>query len=98
MRWWAAVLGEDTPHAVGDNRSCATGSQELGDRGQKRKGRAIATHRGVPAVGMAGVLLAAKKRGLLDAIVPILKHLEQAGYRMSAGLSKKIARLAGEDG
>ena len=64
----------------------------------ERKGRAIATHRGVPVVGTAGVLLAAKKRGLLDAVVPILKHLEQAGYRMSAGLSKEIARLAGEDG
>ena len=47
----------------------------------ERKGRAIANRRGVPVVGIAGVLLAAKKRGLIDAVVPILKNLEQAGYR-----------------
>ena len=64
----------------------------------ERKGRAIANRRGVPVVGIAGVLLAAKKRGLIDAVMPILQNMEQAGYRMSAGLTKEIARLAGEDG
>ena len=64
----------------------------------ERKGRAIAKRRGVPVVGMAGVLLAAKKRGLIDAVLPALKNLGRAGYRMSAGLTKEIARLAGEDG
>ena len=64
----------------------------------ERKGRAIANRRGVPVVGIAGVLLAAKKRGLIDAVMPILKNLEQAGYRISAGLTKEIARLAGEGG
>jgi len=61
----------------------------------ERKGRAIANRRGVPVVGIAGVLLAAKKRGLIDAVVPILKNLEQAGYRISAGLTKEITRRAG---
>ena len=64
----------------------------------ERKGRAIANRRDVPVVGIAGVLLAAKKHGLIDAVAPILKNLEQAGYRMSAGLTKEIARLVGEDG
>jgi hypothetical protein len=64
----------------------------------ERKGRAIANRRGVPVVGIAGVLLAAKKRGLIDAGVPILKNLEHAGYRISAGLTKEITRLAGEGG
>ena len=64
----------------------------------ERKGRAIASRRGVPVVGIAGVLLAAKKRGLIDVVVPILKNLEQAGYRISAGLTKEITRLAGEGG
>jgi hypothetical protein len=64
----------------------------------ERKGRAIANRRGVPVVGIAGVLLAAKKRGLIDTVVPILKNLEQAGYRISAGLTKEITRLAGEGG
>ena len=64
----------------------------------ERKGRAIAKRRGVPLVGIAGVLLAAKKRGLIDAVLPSLKNLERVGYRMSPGLSKEIARLAGDDG
>jgi len=64
----------------------------------ERKGRAIAKRRGVPVVGVAGVLLAAKKRGLVDAVLPALKNLGRAGYRMSAGLTKEIARLAGENG
>mgnify|MGYP001818636693 FL=1 len=63
----------------------------------ERKGRAIANRRGVPVVGIAGVLLVAKKRGLIDAVVPILKNLGQVGYRMSTGLTNEIARLAGED-
>ncbi len=49
----------------------------------ERKGRVIAKRRGVPVVGVAGVLLAAKKRDLIDAVLPSLKNLERAGYRMS---------------
>ena len=64
----------------------------------ERMGRAIAKRRGVPVVGAAGVLLVAKKRGLIDAVLPVLKKIELAGYRMSAGLTREIARLAGEDG
>ena len=64
----------------------------------ERKGRAIANRRGVPVVGIAGVLLAAKKSGLIDAVVPILKNFEQAGYRISGALTKEITRLAGEGG
>jgi predicted nucleic acid-binding protein len=62
----------------------------------ERKGRAVANRRGVSVVGIAGVLLAAKKRGFIDAVMPILQNLEQAGYRMSAELTKEIARLARE--
>ena len=63
----------------------------------ERKGRAVAKRRGIAVVGVAGVLLAAKKRGLIDAVLPILKNLEQAGYRVSAKLIQEVARLAGED-
>ena len=64
----------------------------------ERKGRAIAKRRGVPVAGVAGVLLAAKKRGLVDEVLPILKSLEKVGYRMSAALTREIARIAGESG
>ena len=62
----------------------------------ERKGRAVAKRRGVPVAGIAGVLLAAKKRGFVDEVLPIVKSLEEAGYRMSAALISEIARLAGE--
>jgi predicted nucleic acid-binding protein len=62
----------------------------------ERKGRAVAKRRGVPVAGIAGVLLTAKKRGLVDEVLPILKNLEEVGYRMSAALTREIARLAGE--
>lgn len=64
----------------------------------ERMGRAVAKRRGVPVVGTAGVLLVAKKRGLVDAVLPVLKKMELAGYRMSAGLTSEVARLAGEGG
>ena len=62
----------------------------------ERKGRAIAKRRGVPIAGIAGVLLAAKKQGYVDEILPIIKRLEEAGYRLSTALIKAIGKLAGE--
>lgn len=64
----------------------------------ERKGRAVAKRRGVPVAGIAGVLLAAKKRGFVDEVLPIVKNLEEVGYRLSAALTREIARLAGESG
>jgi predicted nucleic acid-binding protein len=62
----------------------------------ERKGRAIAKRRGVPIAGIAGVLLAAKKQGFVDEILPIIKCLEKAGYRLSGALIKEIGKLAGK--
>lgn len=64
----------------------------------ERKGRAVAKHKGIPIAGVAGVLLAAKKRGFVDEVLPIVKSLEEVGYRLSAALTREIARLAGEVG
>jgi predicted nucleic acid-binding protein len=64
----------------------------------ERKGRAVAKRRGVPVAGLAGVLLAAKKGGIIDEVMPIVKCLGEIGYRMSQSLIAEIARLAGESG
>lgn len=63
----------------------------------ERKGRAVAKRRGIPVVGVAGVLLAARKRRLIDAVLPILKSLEPGGYRLSSELVQEIAGFAGEN-
>ncbi len=64
----------------------------------ERKGRQVAKSRGLKVVGIAGVLLAAKKKGLLDAVAPELEALCRAGYRLSGQLIDEVLRLAGELG
>jgi len=60
----------------------------------ERKGRAVARRRGVPIAGIAGVLLAAKKLGFIDEVLPLVKNLEQVRYRMSSALVSEIVRRA----
>ena len=50
------------------------------------RGRRTARLRGVPVVGVAGVLLAAKSRGEIAAVGPVLERLSDAGYRLSPRL------------
>jgi uncharacterized protein len=50
----------------------------------ERRGGTIAKRRGVPIAGIAAVLLAAKKQGFVDEILPIIKCLDGAGYRLSS--------------
>ena len=64
----------------------------------ERRGRQLAKSRGLKVVGIAGVLLAAKKKGLLDAVAPELEKLRKAGYRLSTQLIDEVLRLAGEQG
>jgi predicted nucleic acid-binding protein len=64
----------------------------------ERRGRAIARRRGIPVVGVAGVLLAAKRRGLPASVEPVLTALAHGGYRLSDALVLEVLRLAGEAG
>jgi predicted nucleic acid-binding protein len=50
------------------------------------RGRRTARSRGIPVVGVAGVLLAAKSRGELSAVGPVLDRLSSVGYRLSPRL------------
>ncbi len=62
----------------------------------ERRGREVARRRGVPVVGLAGALLAAKRSGLLESLEPVLSDLSQQGYRLADGLVAEVLRLAGE--
>ena len=62
----------------------------------ERLGRQVAKRRGITVIGSAGLLLAAKKRGLVPAVAPILDQWRQSGYFLSASVVKAVLDRAGE--
>lgn len=62
----------------------------------EKLGRSIAAKLGLSVIGSAGVLLAAKKRGLIDSVTPILNAFSSNGYHFSDTLIRAIVLRAGE--
>jgi hypothetical protein len=62
----------------------------------EKAGRKIATNLGLSVVGSAGVLLAAKRRGLIDSVRPILDSFAGNGYHFSDILIRAILTRADE--
>ena len=60
------------------------------------KGRRIARQRGIPVVGVAGVLIAAKSEGALAAVGPVLSELSACGYRLAPRLVASVPAEAHE--
>lgn len=58
--------------------------------------RATAEHLGLPVVGTLGILVQAKKRGLVPAVRPLLDRLEALRFRVSARTRESILKRAGE--
>jgi predicted nucleic acid-binding protein len=59
-------------------------------------GRRLARQRGLPLVGTLGVLLAAKRAGLLPLLQPVVDEMIRQGRRVSATLRAQVLRAAGE--
>lgn len=62
----------------------------------EKAGRAIATKLGLSLIGSGGVLLAAKKCGLIQTVQPILEAIAGNGYHFSGALIRAILSRAGE--
>jgi len=63
----------------------------------ERKGRAEARRLGLKITGLLGVLLEAKKSGLLERLAPVVDDLmDSADFRISAAVKAEFLRLAGE--
>ena len=62
----------------------------------EKTGRKIATNLGLSVIGTAGVLLAAKKRRLIESVRPMLEALSGQGYHFSETLLRAISERAGE--
>lgn len=60
------------------------------------RGRKIARSLGLQAVGVAGFLLFAKKKGEISAVRPLLLQLLQKGFRLSNKLINTVLEEAGE--
>lgn len=71
----------------------ALGAVLLVDDGEAR---AVAVERGISVVGTLGVLLAAKQRGHLAAVGPVLDRMVNRGMFVSAALRARVMALAGE--
>jgi hypothetical protein len=61
------------------------------------RGRRVAEARGLNKTGTIGTLIAAKKRGLILEVTPLLDDLRTAGFRMDEELYWMSQMLAGED-
>ena len=63
----------------------------------ERRGRLAAIHLHVNIIGTLGVLLVAKRKGLLAALAPEIEKLQtQVGFRVHADLRAKVLQEAGE--
>ena len=63
----------------------------------ERQGRLVAIHLGVNVIGTLGVLLIAKRKGLLAALAPEIEALQtRVGFRISADLKTRVLQEAGE--
>lgn len=62
----------------------------------ERRGRSKAIELGVPVTGLAGILLAAKSKNILQTVKPVLDDLLRKGFRVNSNLYTEVLRLAGE--
>jgi predicted nucleic acid-binding protein len=62
-----------------------------------RRGRLAALTMGVNIIGTLGVLLVAKRKGLIPVIAPEIERLQtQVGFRLREELKVRVLREAGE--
>ena len=60
------------------------------------RGRRVAEARDLNRIGTVGILIVAKKRGLIPTVTPLLDELQAAGFHMGEELYQTTRVLAGE--
>jgi uncharacterized protein len=58
--------------------------------------RTVALRMGVEITGTLGILVRAKREGIIPWVKPLLDDLDRRGFRMSPALKAEALRLAGE--
>jgi predicted nucleic acid-binding protein len=63
----------------------------------ERRGYEVALQLGLHSIGVLGILIQAKKAGLIVSVKPVIASLERdAGFWISEGLRKKVLQVVGE--
>ncbi len=62
------------------------------------RGRRTASQLSIPHIGTCGLLVQAKRKGLVTEVAPLLAVLADAGYFLAPALVRDTLRLAGESG
>ncbi len=62
----------------------------------ERRGRAVATERGLRVVGTLAVLIAARRKGIVAALAPLLGRIRDGGYFISDALVEAALASVGE--
>jgi predicted nucleic acid-binding protein len=60
------------------------------------RARRLARRVGLEVLGTLGMLVRAKREGILEALRPLLDHLEGFGFHMTPELKEEALRLVGE--
>ena len=76
-------------YAIGHPASCLVIMDDL-------LGRAHARANGLAHTGLAGVLVAARKQGLVSKVRPLLERLEASNFRLSREVVAAVLEQAGE--
>ena len=64
----------------------------------EKDGRAVALREGVPIIGVVGILVTAKQKGILNSVRALLDALDkEAGFRLSRGVRTAALRAVGEE-
>jgi predicted nucleic acid-binding protein len=61
-----------------------------------RQARSVAKQLRIPIVGTIGVLVRARRAGLIVALKPVLNDLEDSGFYVTNGLKEEALQLVGE--
>lgn len=61
-----------------------------------RRARSVAANLGLNIIGTIGVLVQAKRSGIIPALKPLLEALDSGGFYLNATLKDEALRLAGE--
>lgn len=62
----------------------------------ERKGRLEAARMKIEVIGTGALIVAAKRKGLVKAVRPLLELLVQHGYRLSPQLQTALLKMSGE--